>query len=294
MSNRPYDLPSLSALASFEAAARHVSFKEAASELNVTPAAVSHQIKALEADLDLELFHRQRRGVSLSEAGEALLKSVQKGLVEMSDAVSALRRQSASRAVKIQATTAVSSLWLTPRLAKFWREHDTIQVTQHVSDAVQLVEDCDLSIHYGNVTEDAGDCQTLFHGPIVALASPTLMAKNQVTSLGDLARLPLIHLNAEGQNWTDWQEWFAALGFDGDVGQGLRVNNYIIALQAAQDGMGVVLGWESLTSSQLEAGTLVPALPDKIETPNDFYIKTRKNASAQALLLRDWLVAGQT
>ena len=110
MPKRPYDLPPLSALSSFEAAARHVSFKSAAQELNVTPAAVSHQVKALEAELGQQLFHRHQRGVELSEAGQMLQLAVQRGFDQISNMITQLRQDSQTRAVTIGATTAVSSL----------------------------------------------------------------------------------------------------------------------------------------------------------------------------------------
>src|SRR5690554_3383497 len=104
----------MSALVAFEAAARHVGFKAAARELNVTPAAISHQVKALETELRCQLFHRNHRGVELTETGAYLLVALQRGFEAMGDAVDQLRRRSNRASVTIAVTTAVSSLWLTP------------------------------------------------------------------------------------------------------------------------------------------------------------------------------------
>lgn len=293
MPRRPYDLPSLNALGAFEAAARAVSFKKAAAELNVTPAAISHQVKALEQELDRTLFLRNPRGVELTEAGAVLLVALQRGFEQMSDGIAQVRLQADGEAVSIQVTTAVSSLWLTPRLAQFWKGHGHIPVSQHVSDMPDSRMQSDLKLLYGDMSTEPGDCRLLFRDTIAALASPEFVARHRVGGIEDLADLPLIHFNAEGQRWTGWNDWSAALGYKGGLGGGLRVNNYSIALQAAQDGMGVVLGWEALTDVLIRSGALVRILPQVIDAPMQYFIKARPNASARALLLRDWLTAGQ-
>lgn len=294
MAKRLYELPPMSALVAFEAAARHVSFKEAAAELNVTPAAISHQVKALEAELRTALFRRHHRGVDLTETGAFLFVALQRGFETMSDAVGQLRARTTRAAVTIRVSTAVSSLWLTPKLAQFWRAHGDVSVAQIVSDTEQASGDCDLSIHYGNVARESGRCEVLFHDHILALASPGFARAHPVTRVEDLARLPLINLEAGRAAWIDWQGWFAALGYRGPFRVAHRVNNYVIALQAAQDDMGVVLGWSGLTQGYLDEGRLVALLPERVEPPEDFYIKLHPHASNRARLVYDWLVRAQT
>lgn len=286
---RPYSLPPMSSLVSFEAAARNVSFKAAADELNVTPAAVSHQVKSLEAELRCALFHRHHRGVELTETGAYLLVALQRSFETMNEAVAQLRARSEDAAVTIAATTAVSSLWLTPRLAQFWKTHGDISVSQIISDTDNRRSDCDLSIHYGDMSAEHGVCQTLFRDRIVALGSGAFAARHRLEQVADLAGLPLIHLEAEETGWTDWQEWCHAMGYDGSLGDAHRVNNYVIALQAAQDDMGAVLGWEGLTGPIVASGRLVRLLPDAMDSPMDFYVKLRPRASERAKLVFDWL-----
>ena len=287
---RPYDLPPMSALVAFEAAARHEGFKAAAQELNVTPAAISHQVKALETELRFPLFHRHHRGVSLTETGAYLLVALQRGFEAMGEAVDQLRRRSGRTSVTIRVTTAVSSLWLTPKLAQFWKSHGDISVSQIVSDTDQAMTDCDLSVHYGDMSRDTGTRSVLFHDRIMALGSPDFARAHPVTSLSDLARLPLIHFESGISGWTDWQAWLRALGYDGPVNASHRVNNYVIALQAARDDMGAVLGWVGLTHSYIDRGQLVPLLPVEVETVEDFYVKLHPNAPKRARLVHDWLV----
>lgn len=280
----------MSALVAFEAAARHVGFKAAARELNVTPAAISHQVKALEAELRCLLFDRHHRGVELTETGAYLLVALQRGFEAMGDAVDQLRQRSNRASVTIQVTTAVSSLWLTPKLAQFWKSHGDISVAQIVSDTDQSPADCDLSIHYGYMSRDTGTCSILFHDQIMALGSPQFARAHKVVRVADLAKLPLIHFESAVAGWTDWQGWFHALGYTGPVKNSHRVNNYVIALQAARDDMGAVLGWVGLTRTYLETGQLVSLLPDCVETPEDFYVKLHPHASERARLVYDWLL----
>lgn len=289
MSKRPYDLPPLNALASFEAAARNVSFKAAARELNVTPAAVSHQVKALEAELDCALFYRVHKGVELTETGAYLLVALQKGFEEISESIAQLRARRARSAVTIRSSTAVSSFWLTPKLAQFWQQYGHIQVAQVVDDFATAASDVDLSIHYGDLSQETGPCQALFHDRITALGSPRFAERHQIRSVEDLAQVPLIHLDAPETGWTDWAAWMAALGCHAELNTAHRVNNYVIALQAAQDDMGAVLGWGGLISDLVDRGKLVQLVPDAMSSPQDFYIKLHNQSSDRARLVFNWL-----
>ncbi|MEM6460650.1 MAG: LysR substrate-binding domain-containing protein [Pseudomonadota bacterium] len=281
----------MSALVSFEAAARHSSFKTAANELNVTPAAVSHQVKALETELHCQLFRRYPRGVELTETGAYLLVSVQRGFHSMAEAVDHLRARKDDSSVTIRSTTAVSSLWLTPRLAQFWKEHGNISVSQVITDDYSSAPECDLSIQYGDISKESGKCRRLFHDRIVPLGSPRLAAGHNIETIADLATLPLIHLEAPETGWTDWKGWCRQLGYSGPLEAALRVNNYIIAIQAAEDDMGAVLGWESLTASIVESGRLVRLLPDAVNSPMDFFVKLHPHASHEAEIIYNWLAS---
>ncbi|MFY2822370.1 LysR substrate-binding domain-containing protein [Ruegeria sp. MALMAid1280] len=289
MPKGPYELPPVSSLISFEAAARHVSFKNAASELNVTPAAISHQVKSLENELNCSLFRRHHRGVELTESGAYLLVALQRGLEDISEALQQLRSHYDRSGVTIRSSTAVSSLWLTPRLAQFWKRHGHISVTQVVTDLGFDTTKCDLSICYGDASEEKGTSHVLFRDRIMALGSPRFLEQNNITGIQDMARIPLIHLDAPGTGWTDWREWTNQLGYDGPLNSAHRVNNYTIALQAAQDDMGAVLGWEGLTSELVASGRLVSLLPQALSSPLDFYVALHNTASDRAKLVYRWL-----
>lgn len=286
---RPYDFSSMTALICFEAAARNLSFKKAAQEMNVTPAAISHQIKALETDLACSLFVRRFRGVELTEKGAFLFLAIQRGFETISEAVAQLRGQSEAVDVTIGTTTAVSALWLTPKISAFWKLHPSVTVSQIVSDVPVGAGRCDLSIRYGNPREDGIEYRELFQDRIVAVGTDSFAAEYRITRLEDLLRAPLIHSSTEETDWTTWADWFAALSQPAPKGRGFHVNNYMIALQAAQDDVGAVLGWNGLIQSLIQAGRLRRLVPDDIPSPVPFYLKIYPRASLKARLFADWL-----
>ncbi|QFI66216.1 LysR family transcriptional regulator [Sinorhizobium alkalisoli] len=286
---RPYDLSSMTALICFEAAARNASFKKAAQEMNVTPAAVSHQIKALETDLECSLFLRRSRGVELTEKGAFLFLAIQRGLETISEAVTQIRDRQEKVDVTIRTTTAVSALWLTPKISAFWKIHPAITVSQIVSD-IPGTGRCDLSVHYGDPQENGIEYRTLFQDRIVALGTPAFAAEHGIRGVEDLLKAPLIHMSNEEAGWTTWADWFLALGRPLPKGRNFYVNNYMIALQAAQDDVGAVLGWDGLVGSLMQDGRLVRLVADSVRSPVPFHLKIHPKATSKARLFADWLV----
>lgn len=287
---RPYDLSSMTALICFEAAARNTGFKRAAAEMNVTPAAISHQIKALETDLGCALFLRRSRGVELTEKGAFLFLAIQRGFEAISEAITQIRDRPETVDVTVRATTAVSALWLTPKISAFWKSHPAITVAQVVSDVPGTAVRADLSIHYGEPAEDGFEYRELFRDRIVALGAPGFAAEHGISRVEDLLRAPLIHVSSEAMNWTTWDEWFQALGRPVPKGRSFTVNNYMIAVQAAQDDVGAVLGWDGLVGPLIASGRLVELVGESIASPLGFHLTIHPRASAKARLFADWLV----
>jgi DNA-binding transcriptional LysR family regulator len=293
MARKHYHLPPLTTLASFEAAARHLSFKDAAAELNVTPGAVSHQIKALESEIGAALFVRRHRGVALTDQGLVLFGVLENSFSKISATLTRLRRSSEDATVTIAATTAVSSLWLTPRLTAFWKAHGGISVNQQVSDRPENNRQyVDLQIRYGNIEAEESTKFPLFRDDLVPVCSPAFAAAHTDTDLEALAQMPLIHPDADDISWTTWRTWFTELGYRGDIAKGLRVNNYTIALQAARDDVGIVLGWQRLVRPFIDRKVLVPLGPNRLKAPGSFYIVSDPDdlISANARIVRDWLL----
>jgi DNA-binding transcriptional LysR family regulator len=296
MARRHYKLPPLTTLASFEAAARRLSFKDAATELNVTPGAVSHQIKALESELGAPLFSRHHRGVALTDQGVMLFQVLRKSFGQISATLARIRRPDEDVSVTISATTSISSLWLGPRLTQFWKEHAEVTVNQQVSDEVDgrlIHQSAELQIYYGDPKSEGHQKLRLFRDHLVPICSPGFAEACDDTSVEAIARMPLIHLVVDNSNWTNWRTWFDELGYQDEIAISRRVNNFVIALQLARDGIGVVLGWQRLVKPMIERGELVPLGNNIIRAPEVFFILSEPDdaISENARLLRDWLVA---
>lgn len=292
MSRRYYKLPPLTSLATFETAARHRSFKGAAEELGVTPGAVSHQIKFLETELGLSLFDRKHHGNNLTDHGESLFVVLQSSFSAVSSTLANLRRSASDQEVTISATTAVSGLWLTPRLSEFWRIHPKIPVNQHVTDNPNSQGVAvDLKICYGFVENESSQKHILFHDELVPVCSPKFAEMHPNPNIEELAQLPLIHLRAKDKNWSNWFSWFNALGYKGKIAHGTHVNNYMIALQAASDGTGIVLGWKHLVKPKIDSGELVILGDTSIPAPSAIYIMSEKEEllHENVKALRDFL-----
>lgn len=293
MPKRPYQFPSLKALAAFEAAARHLSFRDAAQEINVTPGAISHQVKALEKELGRPLFLRANRGVALTSQGERLFAALRKGFSDISAVWEELSPDAANRAVTICATTAVSSLWLTRRLVQFWQTYPKIAVNQKVTDDPSADEGYDLLIAYGEVHHTHAARTELFRDTLVPLCSPAFAQVHTPPDLAGLAALPLIHLDASDARWTTWRRWFDQLGHAGPISDGPRMNNYISALQAAQEGAGLVLGWQRLVQPLLASGQLVAFTQYQQPSPEAFHLFSKEEPALTPDMrtLRTWLIS---
>lgn len=293
MSRLTRKLPTLTALVTFECAARLRSFKEAAEELGVTPGAVSHQIKALEAELGQKLFLRQHRGVELTQQGATLFGTVEKAFADVAETVQNIQDVAAEASVTVGATTAVSSLWLGPAIVRFWRENNAVSVNQLVSDSRFSAFDVpELSIRYGRDPRPGLEQHVLYRDTLVPVCAPALASQLGSLSLGELARQPLIHLIAEDVNWTSWQSWFQSQGCQERLRGGMRVNNYMIALAAAEEEAGIVLGWKRLLRPKLAQGSLVCLTDHALDAPNQFHLVSlpENQLTRDALHLRSWLL----
>ncbi len=287
-----YNLPSLKMLATFECAARCGSFKLAAAELNVTTSAISHQVKSLEQELGFRLFEREHRMVSLTAEGQDLMEALTVSFTSLSTVVGQLRTRHETPHLTIGATTAVSIFWLTPRVTEFWRSHGDITISQNVRDRPFLRPlQPDLVIEYA-LERPKEEAEKLFSDTLIPLCSPSFLL-GRTDDLATLAKAPLIHLEAAQRNWTSWQNWFGDLGYTGPITTRQRVNNHTIALQLAQDGIGVVLGWKKLAQPLLESGKLVPFSSLSIESPGAFYLVLKNGAGMRPEVqsFSKWLLA---
>ncbi len=253
-------LPPLTALRAFDAAARHMSFAKAAAELNVTPAALSFQIKNLEEHLGTPVFHRMNRAVELTDAGRALAPGVADGFVTLGAAWRAAKRTSDSAALTVTAGPAFTAKWLAPRLFAFASANPDIEL--RFSASLRLMDfdrdDVDVAIRFGFPREEPGLASHIMTREWVAPMMAPELVKDFPTP-ADLSRAPLLHQDDITflKPAIDWPAWFRAADLPPRFSAGARFSQADHAIDAATAGGGVVLGRISLAERDLREGRLV-------------------------------------
>jgi DNA-binding transcriptional LysR family regulator len=294
MVRRHYNLPSLNALAAFEAAARHLSLTRAAAELNVTPGAVSKQVKALEEEIGRALFIRLHRALQLTPAGEAVFRSLRESFERLAASWHGVRSDNAIRTVSIGTTAAFAQLWLMPRLGAFWTAHQDIVIDHMISDRLQDLQrpDVDLRVRYGGGQWPGEQASKLFDDEIVAVASPAFLSRTRIGSTRDITGHPLLSVEGVDWTWTTWADFLREIGIAGKKLNVRRFNSYVIALQAAQDGQGLALGWLSLVRPLIAKRSLKQVTRARIMAPGSFYLtwSLERELSPESAALRDWLL----
>ena len=253
------DLP-LTALRSFEATARLGSVKAAAQELFVTPTAVSHQLRSLEGWLGTTVFERHPRALRLTDAGSTLFESVHEALQGLARSVDQLRPQPSAGQIMVSMTPAFASLWLIPRLSRFYAQHPDVTVRLDTRcEAVDLLRDAsiDAVIRYGQAASPGLCAQRVADETYAVYAAPSVVA----STAGVPATLISIDC-LEAEPGSGWKAWCDAAGVDWL--RSARVICYpeeSLALQAAVAGQGHVLASSVLVSSLVESGLLVACGP---------------------------------
>ena len=254
-------LPPLNALRAFEAAGRLESLTDAAAELNVTPAAVGHQVKALENYFEQSLFERRYRSIALTEKGRLLLAGLTNGFDRLSESVDAFTALEERRALMITSCTSFASRWLVPRLDEFHALHPEIDVrldaTQRLVDLRR--DEFDLGIRFGPGRWEGLEADYLMDEEFIPVASPDLLKRMPVNVPADLAGHTLLHReDSPGPLPLDWAMWLQAAEVDNvDPERGIRYSMESMAIQAALDGHGIALVSNVLVEADIEAGRLV-------------------------------------
>ncbi len=294
MTSRFYRLPSLTALATFEASARHCSIKRAADELNVTPGAVSRQIKLLEEDLGIQLFGRRQTGIALTAEGETLYATLSDSFRRMADTVGGIRGGRPQRAVTLACTDAFAKCWLMPRMSDFWQRFPDVGVNHIITDDAHGFRraEVDLRIRYGSGAWPDEISIQLFEETIYPVAAPALAERYGGVVPSDLPALPLLHVDWVDPNWTGWDELLRRSNVPHAPLPGRRFSNFAIALQACQAGQGVAIGWHRLVRQHVAAGTVIPLTDLKLRAPGAYYLTWNRNLAMNDAVqtVRDWIV----
>ncbi len=291
-------LPPLNSLRTFEVAARHLSFSRAAEELHVTPAAVSQQIRALEAHYGMALFLRTTRSLVLTEDGQAALPAIREGFDRLSQADRRLRDRAGQGILTVSVYPSFAEKWLLPRLERFRARHPSFDLRIHAADdfADFQRDGVDIAIRYGHGRYDGVTVIPFLEETAYPVCSPELL--KGAIPLGepsDLRHHTLIHAEwrmrrATGANWRIWLK--AAHVEDIDPERGLRFNLDAMTIQAAIDGLGVALVPSTLVEEDLKMGRLVRPFATDIALGADFrhYLVYPDPPSTKAEAFRDWAI----
>jgi len=289
-------LPSLNGLRAFEAAARHLSFTNAASELNVTQTAISHQIRRLEEELGIRLFVRQNRALALTPEARDYLPGVRAAFNDLRLATDRVLRRDNDHVLTVSTLASLAAKWLLPRLSAFQEAHPGIDV--RITTSTALVDfragDVDAAIRYGRGNWAGLRADWLTADELFPVCSPALLTgAKPLRCPEDLANQTLLH--SSGGYDDDWRLWLTAAGLPANISKqpGLTFDLILMTVQAAIDGFGVAMGRTSYVEADIAKGRLV--VPFKITLPADagFYLVSpeAKADSPKLRAFRQWLVA---
>ena len=281
--------PPLNALRALEAAARHESFAKAADELGVTPAAVSHQVKALEQWLGRELFVRHAQGLHLAESARKAMPSLSGAFDSLGRAIRELRADAPATSLDIAALPAVAQLWLAPRLSGLRRASSGLQPSVHALELVPNLqrEPFDIAIFYQRDAVPGVRAFTICEDVIFPVCTLAIAAELHVPA--DLAAWPLLRDTA----WADdWPCWLAAAGIGGIATRsGPAFSLYSLAVEAALEGAGLLMGHEALIAAHLAAGKLLAPFAVRARTGLRLEILAPAKLPTTTMRVIDWLIA---
>jgi LysR family glycine cleavage system transcriptional activator len=286
-------LPPLNALKAFEAAARHESFTQAAEELFVTQGAVSHQVKALELELGIKLFNRERQRLIITEAGREYLTILRDAFDRIAVGTERLLQRQSSGALTVSTSPDFAAKWLVSRLGRFAEEHPSIDLrvsaTLHHVDFAR--EDVDLAVRHGDGNWPGLDVVRLSAEQLFPVCSPKLMAgRHRLTKPADVLKFPLIYVDDR----RDWTKWLEAAGVQGaELSHGPVLNRVSMAIDAAIDGQGIVLARTTLAAADLINGRLIRPFAAELRLSKTYWIICPKATTTlpKIVIFRDWLLA---
>lgn len=286
--------PSLNALRAFEAAARHQNFRRAAGELALTESAISRQIALLEDRLGVLLFERNKRRVSLTQAGALYARQVADVLVTLErNTLDVMAHAGAGGVIELASLPTLASEWLIPRLPDFLREHPQVVVNISTRSELFLFEGTkfDAAIHCGAPNWPNAQAKLMFGEESVPVCHPSLVGDRRDLSTEELAALPLLHLATRR---SDWQQWFDA-GDSGSVNamRGPSFEQHTLVISAALAKLGIALLPQFLAKKYIDSGLLVCPCERRLRTARAYYFvyPDARPLGHPLVLFRDWLLA---
>ncbi|MFK8078039.1 MAG: transcriptional regulator GcvA [Granulosicoccus sp.] len=300
----------LNALNAFEVAARHESFAKAAEELNVTPAAVSQQIRMLEDLMGVQLFHRLNKGLVLTAAGKSGLSKLQDGFRHVNDAVDQIKSTPDKQVLDVWMAPSFASKWLMPRMRHFVDLHpeidlrisasaeliDTDVMSPSLSEDILRRHNVDVAIRFGRGHYPGCRVEQLMSVDALPLCSPSLLKDKSkpLRSPAELVHHTLLHDETPYEGRPTWSNWLHAVGVDSvDGSRGLFFNRVSLALAAAVESQGVVLSLEQLAMDDLNKGRLVIPFDHSVELAQAYYVISLEDSTdaEHVVAFKRWLEA---
>lgn len=294
-------MPALAALRAFEAAARLGSVRRAAEELHVTPAAVTQQIRALEADLGLPLVQKRGNALELTEAGLRGKDPLINAFRQMQQAVERMRQRKAPRRLRLSVEPAFAVNWLISRLPRYRELPNALDVLLDPTKTVVDLDanEADLAIRFGRGQYPGLESIDLFEDEIQPVCAPDYLKRHPIAKPRDLLQHRLLRLDWSSREglWPDWPAWLEAAGVTDynaeDRKRDITVPDSTLLLRAAVDGQGVALGQNSLVVDYLKKGQLVAPLPKRLKTGFRYHLVYPIGADQrpEVALFRDWVLS---
>lgn len=289
-------IPPLNPLHVFEVVARVENLTVAAQQLHVTQSAVSRQIAVLESYLGLELFRRERHGVSLTRAGKAYAEKVMPAFEIIAQATDDLTKDARQGVLRVRTYTTFAAKWLIPRLNQFHQEHPSIQV--RISNAVPEVDfdrdAVDLAIQFGSGKWPRLQEDLLFYDEIEPVCSPAFLKKYAPNPKYPTSLLRQLQLVSQYRR-TDWDVWLNAAGYADThpAAEQMTFGSTILSWQAAMEGLGIAIGQEALLGQEFANGQLVRPFNQPILRSDGYYLvrPAMQRESRKVQAFRDWLMA---
>lgn len=290
------DLPPLGWLRAFEAAARHLSFTDAATELNLTQAAISKQVKSLELHLRQPLFIRRPRSLQLTKMGEAYLPKVHDAFERLAIGTREVFGRRRTKELTLRCAVSFAVNWLAPRLPEFLDRHPgrTIRLISSVWNDTFDADVFDLDIQYGTGLWNGVRSHRLTWETITPLCAPSLMGTLPLKSPDDLRFHRLLHVLGYQEGWGIWLSTAGAKTVD--PGQGLQLDTSLTAFELAAQGGGVALGRMSLAARERESGRLIAPFGLEVPINEAFYIiqPVDQDPHPDAMPFIRWIVEAAT
>ena len=293
-------LPPLNGLRAFEASARYLSFTKAAEELNVTPAAVSQQVKSLEEYFGVQLFKRLTRALMLTDSGQLVLPILQEGFDKLAEADRILRSRQDKRILTVSLAPSFGAKWLVPRLDRFRRAYPDYDIRIDATDtrADFRRDNVDIALRYGRGDYRGVVSECLISDTAVPVCSPRLLEhEHPLREPADLRYHTLLHIQWKMENDAapNWRMWLKAAGLtDIAFDRGPQFSMESMAIQAAIEGQGVALISTALVDEDIAARRLIHPFPDDVNQQTNFsYYLVYPEAHLQrpkVAAFRDWVM----